>query len=77
MFRVLLPEKEMRKFIITFVLLTVLLGCSTTSSNEDLSPSEIKFEKDSSFCDAYTEYSVITHPNYIKCMKDRGWNLQE
>lgn len=67
----------MTKLIVKLVLLTVLMGCSTTPSSEDVSPSEIKFEKDSSFCDAYTESSVITHPNYIKCMKDQGWNLQE
>ena len=55
----------------------ILLGCGTTPSKESSTADEKKFENDKSYCDAYAEFPVTTHPVYIKCMKDRGWNLQE
>ncbi len=54
-----------------------IAGCAAAVQNENLSPGEVQFEKDKSYCEAYTEFPVVTHPNYIKCMKDRGWDLPE
>jgi len=67
----------MINIIWVLLLLIIFFGCSTTPSKEILSEKEIKYENDKSYCEAYTEYPVTTHPNYIKCMKDRGWNNEK
>ncbi len=67
----------MIKIASVLFLFMVFCGCGTTPQNESLTANEIKFENDHAYCDAYAEFPVTTHPIYIKCMKDRGWNLQE
>jgi hypothetical protein len=63
----------MVKIICVILSQLIFFACSTTPSKEILSEEEVKYEKDKSYCEAYTEYPVTTHPNYIRCMKERGW----
>ena len=65
------------KRLLSIASIMILIGCQTISPQKELTPEEIKFEKDHNYCDALTENSVVTHPNYIRCMNERGWNLPE
>ncbi len=67
----------MGKFALVLLQILVLCACNTPPAKENLTASEIKYENDAAYCDAYAEFPVTTHPVYIKCMEDRGWNLQE
>ncbi len=67
----------MDKIGIIILQVLVISGCAPLENRESLSPNEIQFEKDRSYCEAYAEFPVTTHPNYIKCMKDRGWELDQ